>query len=140
MSQNVKSSRRPKFGPRALKILRHLVENPYATQKELLALIRPEALPSYIFDYDKLNVLELKLGRFLKTSKFKSNPDIIKVSCDMIPSARWGNSYLARRQGCNGDRASLILRGVVAVSNIKRGRCLTYVITPKGMAVLAGLI
>src|SRR3990167_10783136 len=139
MSQNAKSSRRPKFGPRALKILRHLVETPYATQKELLALIRPEALPSYIFDYDKLNVLELKLGRFLKTSEFESNPDVVTVSRDMIPSARWGASYLARGR-CSGDRASLILRGVVAVSNIKRGRCLTYVITPKGMAVLAGLI
>jgi hypothetical protein len=111
MSQNVKVSRRPKFGLRALKILRHLVENPYATQKELLALIRPE-YTQYVFSDG--------------TREPTSN--------------RWGNSYLARRQGCNGYRASLVLRGVVAISNIKRGRCLTYVITPKGMAVLAGLV
>lgn len=133
-----KHSRPQKFGPRALKILRHLVENPYATQKELLDLIRPAGLPRFVdWDYAKMHKLEKDLGRYLTEEDYH----LVARKVFRPPTDRWGCSYLLPRvSGHTEDRASLILRGVVAISPIKRGRCKTYVITPKGMAVLGGLI
>lgn len=133
-----KPARSPKFGPRALKILKHLVENPYATQKELLDLIKPESLVNIVsYDYDAIEKREAELKRGLTCAELR----LLSKTVNGPPSNRWGCAYLLpKRNGHSEERASLIVRGVVAISHVKRGRCKTYVITPKGMAVLGGLI
>lgn len=134
-----KPSRPQKFGPRALKVLKHLAENPYATQKELLDLIRPESLTHYVnTDYAKLLELEKGWGRPIKDDELH----MVATAVQRPASDRWGCAYFLQKTGMYTSdwRASLIIRGVVAISPIKRGRCKTYVITPKGMAVLGGLI
>lgn len=57
------SKRRPKFGPRVIKVLKFLVENPYSTQKEILAQIKPEEIVYDVVDYENLEALEIALGR-----------------------------------------------------------------------------
>jgi hypothetical protein len=120
-----------KFGPRAMKVLRHLLTNPYATQGELLALIRPEFVLN--LDWEAATQEEVRLKRYLNESELDRF-----MTVHASPSKRWGCSYFRPcTSGYYYDRASLIVRGVIAISPVRRGRCKTYVITPLGMAVLA---
>lgn len=122
-----------KFGPRAMKILEHLVLHPCSTQRELLDLIRPEHV--LVPDWRAALEEEKRLGRNLTGPEYDAFRTLRQE-----PSKRWGCSYfLPTYPGTWGSdyRASLVLRGVIAVSPVKRGRSKTYVITPLGMHVLA---
>jgi len=147
MPQSTKPKRAPKYGPKVITMLRHLMVHGPSTQEELLSLVRPKFNTISV----KVPLSDPRVSDAEKRRAASWNEDFAYILVDDVSRPktskdRWGNAYFIQPPAAlpvrpyawrSDHRASLIVRGLVEKTKAKKGRAFTYAITPYGVMVLS---